>query len=166
MGTFSEMDGATACDLCGVGRYCPNVGTAFDEVAYCPPGTYNPIPGAINASACIACAAGKANQYSGMGDAVACIDCEVNTFSSQPGAEWCAECRPGTFQSHTGTTACELCRPGSYCDGHESGPQPCPIGTWSGDRGLEDRQACQECPRGFYCYEGTTIPQRKQHPQR
>ncbi|ELR61474.1 hypothetical protein M91_11522, partial [Bos mutus] len=94
----------------------------------CQPGTYGPLPGQDEATACTPCPAGRACMRAGL---------------TQPDAECTPGGRPPT-----------LCPVGHYCPWGTKQPTQfqCPPGTWSNQTGLTASEECAPCPGGW----GTT----------
>ena len=65
--------------------------------------------------------------------------------------------------SGTGGTnqAPEICAQGHYCPNGTQYPNqyPCPAGSYSNKTNLANYNECWECPKGFYCVNGSVAPQ-------
>ncbi|XP_055369802.1 uncharacterized protein si:ch211-286b4.4 [Betta splendens] len=183
-GTFTPHQGAISvkdCLKCPRGFYCPE-GTS-DPVP-CPPGSFNPLEGQDELADCRQCHAGKAcTQVALRAPDVGCMQGFVcPPGSSTPNAPANA-CPPGTLSNRTDLThrsQCRQCparyaclrgtggiqRPPLYCfAGHYCPPgtmfptqYKCPVGTWSGQSGLEAESECRPCPQGWYCLTGAGAP--------
>uniref|UniRef100_A0AAV2J154 Uncharacterized protein n=1 Tax=Knipowitschia caucasica TaxID=637954 RepID=A0AAV2J154_KNICA len=183
-GTFTPHQGAISikdCLKCPAGFYCP-AGTS-DPVP-CPSGSFNPLEGQGELHDCRACYAGKAcTQVALKAPDVDCMQGYVcPPGSSKPNSQNNA-CPPGTLSNRTDLTdrsQCQRCparyacprgtggiqRPpvscfaGHYCPSGTMFPtqHKCPVGTWSGQSGLEYESECQPCPRGWYCLAGSAAP--------
>ncbi|XP_036928145.1 uncharacterized protein LOC119004899 isoform X4 [Acanthopagrus latus] len=183
-GTFTPHQGAISvkdCLKCPAGFYCPE-GTS-DPVP-CPPGSFNPLEGQDELADCRECYAGKAcTQVALRAPDVDCMQGFVcPPGSSKPNAPTNA-CPPGTLSNRTDLTdrsQCQQCparyaclrgtggiqRPplscfaGHYCPPGTMFPTQykCPVGTWSGQSGLEAERECRPCPQGWYCLAGSGAP--------
>lgn len=53
-----------------------------------------------------------------------------------------------------------LCFAGHYCPPGTMFPTQykCPVGTWSGQSGMETERECKPCPQGWYCLAGSGSP--------
>ncbi|XP_030258688.1 zonadhesin isoform X7 [Sparus aurata] len=183
-GTFTPHQGAISvkdCLKCPAGFYCPE-GTS-DPVP-CPPGSFNPLEGQDELADCRECYAGKAcTQVALRAPDVDCMQGFVcPPGSSKPNAPTNA-CPPGTLSNRTDLTdrsQCQQCparyaclrgtggiqRPplscfaGHYCPPGTMFPTQykCPVGTWSGQSGLEAERECRPCPQGWYCLAGSGVP--------
>ena len=119
MGTFSDGDGADACDVCASGTVAPDPGS--EVCALCSPGTYD----------------------SGGGEV--CFDCPAGTFSDTSGADSCAVCAPGTAAAGSGNATCAPCPIGTFADASgQAQCVPCPQGTTNDTMGSTtcDLAAC------------------------
>lgn len=131
-GTFSEATDGTACEVCSpgfvcrggtsseapfsmethsgypcpAGHYCP-AGSAV-ELA-CPRGTYNPLPGQANATACLACPVDSYNNLEGQ---AACRPCSSSAFAPELGSFEC-KCR-GQYRHFQWTDGMCVCQPGYH----------------------------------------------------
>lgn len=87
-----------------------------------------------------------------------CQPCGVGRFSDTSSA-MCETCGKGMYQDEVGASACKSCPYGWYTskgsgdEGHDSLEDctPCPAGTFSEERFMDDDSACKDCPDG----EGT-----------
>jgi hypothetical protein len=114
------------CISCGVGMYSLLQGQGC---TVCPANTFQPLLGAINASACVSCPVGK---------------------GSSNGAESCAVCSAGSVSKGTGLP-CEPCPATSEPATNLASCLGCPEFTISRD-GLK----CRTCSNGTYCPPGAT----------
>ena len=110
----TSMDEATACLLCGAGKFGVQQ-AAYDEgfCHDCPEGFYSQEPGGKTASSCNSCLPGKTSNTAGRG--IPCDDCAKGMY--QPlfactGA--CANCPSGFYQNFTGQASCDICFPGKH----------------------------------------------------
>ena len=67
--------------------------------------------------------------------------------------------------TQTTSTTCQknflkIIFPGHYCLPETRHPKqhPCPAGSWSNSTNLQKWSDCTECPKGFYCLEGSSQP--------
>jgi hypothetical protein len=97
--------------------------------ASCPPGSYNPDPGA---SQCTLCEAGKYNPDPG---AIACTPCEPGSYNPDLGAIDCTPCPAGQYSDIQGAVECT----------------DCPNGTYNNEEGQTSCLSCPEavCPGSF-----------------
>ena len=61
-GTYQNWSGATLCNICPAGSYCPTGTVIFIA---CPAGTYQPNNGAVSIAACLRCPIGTYQEWSG-----------------------------------------------------------------------------------------------------
>ncbi|XP_077422977.1 uncharacterized protein LOC144052618 isoform X3 [Vanacampus margaritifer] len=183
-GTFTPHQGAISskdCLKCPAGFYCPE-GTS-DPVP-CLPGSFNPLEGQAELADCRECHAGKACTRVAL--TAPDVDC-MQGFVCPPGSSKpntpTNACPPGTLSNRTDLadrSQCQQCparyaclrgtgdihRPplscsvGHYCPPGTKFPTQykCPVGTWSGQSGLEAESECQPCPQGWYCLVGSGSP--------
>jgi len=156
-GTYA-LDGV--CYLCGAGKFNPLTGAT--ACTSCPNPAFSPVLGATACSACpagtfgAACEACKPGKYQPGKGASACLDCPAGTYSGKPMA--------GSPED------CQNCEPGSYAS-NVTGCQPCPEFTTSPAASLflhdctskagyyaQAGKRALECPKGYYCPQGTTNP--------
>jgi hypothetical protein len=87
---------SAAGQACPTGQYC-----AAGLAHACPSGTYNPTPGAVNASQCLLCPAGTFNAGTGSSSEAECLPCPEHE-GSLPGATACWPGVMGTLRSRQG----------------------------------------------------------------
>eukprot|EP01022_Parablepharisma_sp_SALTPOND_P023128 TRINITY_DN47_c0_g6_i1.p1 TRINITY_DN47_c0_g6~~TRINITY_DN47_c0_g6_i1.p1 ORF type:complete len:4331 (-),score=484.04 TRINITY_DN47_c0_g6_i1:2741-15733(-) len=169
-GNYCTGGKSTVDGPCDPGYVCPRgaknkISAAnFDwntptQEGLCPPGYYCP-------------AASKAP-----------VPCEVGTYQNEYGKTSCKDCPVGRYCDVTGISdpSGNLCAAGHYCQGKATTKTPtsvteggklcsegkyCPAGTLvevpCGAGTYEPRTgsaACQPCPAGFFCTEGSTAPE-------
>ncbi|TYZ59327.1 hypothetical protein PybrP1_004972 [[Pythium] brassicae (nom. inval.)] len=178
---------------CSPGFYCPAASedkfgrTVVNDThpcsagAYCPEGTYLPIP----------CPRGTYSNATALTSAKECTLCDEGSYCADPGLTsptgLCAAghyCKrnntlpnPSTgVTSPTGNVASAVlfggdrCPVGSYCCAGSASPRQCPEGTYADEPGASVCKACapgyfcplgtavystNKCPQGYYCPEGT-----------
>eukprot|EP01047_Picozoa_sp_COSAG01_P017230 COSAG01_NODE_908_length_12794_cov_119.794171_2_plen_1484_part_00 len=135
-GRFSNLTGATSCDVCRPGTYAPAASTGASNCTACHPGQYD--HDADAATPCISCPAGR--------------------FSSRSGAATSCGgvCQPGTYAPAASTRAsnCTACHPGQY-DHDADAATPCiscPAGRFSS---LSGATSCGVCQSGTYAPPGS-----------
>lgn len=144
-GKYCTVSGGTSVALpCPVGKYC-----RFNDVPIsCDAGTYNPIEGGKNESACLPCRAGYTCPLTGMSDLTG-FECPRGDFCPT-GSIASMDCPMGTYNNFTcGTSieeSCVICPAGYYCNGTVE-PQPCVNGEYC----LEGSTEPRECPPKYYC---------------
>eukprot|EP00163_Fabomonas_tropica_P011852 TRINITY_DN227_c0_g2_i1.p1 TRINITY_DN227_c0_g2~~TRINITY_DN227_c0_g2_i1.p1 ORF type:complete len:7500 (+),score=2428.07 TRINITY_DN227_c0_g2_i1:177-22676(+) len=147
--------------LCPKGRYC--VGQNGPLPPKCPAGTFNPLEGVTNITACTTCPEGMyctnaAVPEAPTGPCAPGYFCNTGSITSTPSG--------GTPVTHGGPSGSGgLCPTGYYCPSPVStgtygpvgtySPIPCPGGTTANRTGLA---ACDGCPAGYYCPIGNVIP--------
>ncbi|XP_035857407.1 zonadhesin-like [Sander lucioperca] len=183
-GTFTPHQGAISvkdCLKCPAGFYCPE---GRSDPVPCPPGSFNPLEGQDELADCRECYAGKACTQVAL--RAPDVDC-MQGFVCPPGSSKLNAptnaCPPGTLSNRTDLTdrsQCQQCparyaclrgtggiqRPPLFCfAGHYCPPgtmfptqYKCPVGTWSGQSGLEAESECRPCPQGWYCLAGSGAP--------
>lgn len=104
--------GATACLLCGVGKYSDrDAATSNATCTACPVATYAPVAG-------------------GGSLAGACLPCGLGTFGTETGQSACRLCPAGTYADSEGKSSCDACVDGTYAsDQGNAFCAPCPLGT-------------------------------------
>ncbi|XP_058655214.1 SCO-spondin isoform X4 [Onychostoma macrolepis] len=155
--SLSEPVGDSTGGRCTAGFYCP---AGASHMEPCPLGTFGSLEGAASVEMCQSCTPG---QY-----------CAEPGLSSPSGP-----CSPGYYciqRSHTSTpqnynnTDCEepgahtmedvysqiqffgdVCPAGHYCPIGSARPEPCPPGSFLGQRGAVSETDCHPCTPGFYC---------------
>lgn len=156
-------DGSLSCgSACGAGSYeaglvvadCADAYYAgCDPVCYsttpdpatcspCGQGTYNPLRGALNISACLPCAPGTSSSALGV-SLQGCDACEAGTFS-EAGAQACTQCAPGTHAAVIGSTACADCSAGTFAA--NPGVSECHICNMSSYSDAPGSTECTICP--------------------
>eukprot|EP00767_Chilomastix_cuspidata_P000870 gnl/Chilomastix_cuspidata/1248.p1 GENE.gnl/Chilomastix_cuspidata/1248~~gnl/Chilomastix_cuspidata/1248.p1 ORF type:complete len:6697 (-),score=752.02 gnl/Chilomastix_cuspidata/1248:22-17397(-) len=131
---------------CPAGYYCSQGALSATP---CPPGTYNPLTGSIDDSACIDCPSG--------------YYCDEWGMPSFDVSKKCAEGYYCTEGSYTPTPDSDspfggICPVGTYCKSGSSEPTDCLTGTYNS---LQGQSSCETCPAGYYCdVEGISIPPR------
>jgi hypothetical protein len=155
-GYFIQVGGASACQPCTAGSYCPPLG----DITPCPAGTYSSLPGQTDAGACQSCTPGRASPTLGATQPSACALCPPGYYAEAPGAAACAACPQGSYLDGSGGTSplnCTPCDPGTYNSavGQSSlGCVACRAGYFLGARGATARAMCLPCAAGFFA--GTT----------
>jgi hypothetical protein len=127
--TGPECDG-----LCPAGFSC---GARTVVPTACPIGTFQPLPGARTASACLRCSPGTYNAVRANGN------------------ETCTICPSGKVSESSGASACDGCPVGGYCatPGADSVRQvftPCPVGTYNAQLGASSNASCVRCDAGKF----------------
>ncbi|XP_022100039.1 zonadhesin-like [Acanthaster planci] len=183
-GTFTEESGASAveyCKTCPEGHYCAS---GIDTPTPCPQGTFNPDTGQDTVEDCDTCTAGFACTQLGLtepdshcqpgyycpsgsdspnANANACPAGSYTDYHNLTAAFQCDTC-PEQFACLIGTGGQnqppELCAQGHYCPAGTQNPSqyPCAAGSWTNQTNLAAQEECYECPRGWYCLEGSTAP--------
>lgn len=112
------------CQLCVRGTYSRN-----GECRKCPVGTYNPLNGSSNITACLSCPPGYFTVVAGSYSASQCKTCLLGTYANNG---ICLPCPPGTYGALPGQLYQDL------------GCKPCPYGNWS----YAGSALCTGCPAG------------------
>mmetsp|Transcript_13452 Transcript_13452/g.20357 ORF Transcript_13452/g.20357 Transcript_13452/m.20357 type:complete len:4776 (+) Transcript_13452:55-14382(+) len=185
LNTTSEVDMLDVF-ICTAGTYCPNGTATYPEETNrpctpgyycppgtpiereCPPGTYNPFPGANSTTECLSCPRGE---YCVGGKTAPTGNCSLGYYC-EGGASTPTQfpCPARTYRNFTGAHdigACTKCISGHYCpeatgtpipcpEGHYCiigtvDPEPCPKGTYNPNKGLIKITQCLPCPPGKYC---------------
>lgn len=57
------------------------------------------------------------------------------------------------------------CAPGHFCPAGTATDteSPCAAGTWTNLTNLREQAECYQCPRGYYCLEGSAAPTGKNY---
>jgi hypothetical protein len=134
----------------------PSICTA--DCVPCKRGWFGSVVGAIDASGCSTCEAGK---YSSAEGATFCLDCEKGTYSEFGGAtsiSSCAYCDVGKYSSALALSTCFYCPGGSYSSSLGSTYcDSCDAGKYFLGTGANQSDACIACGAGFYSEAGTAI---------
>jgi len=169
-GTFSNATGLTgACSPIQPGYYLQGTGNTTDTGKlpcaagyYCPGGTGYPVT----------CPPGS---YCDVAQLTAAKECPAGRYGSTPGlitpncSGPCAQgyiCPPGSSVNNvipcpagmycvTGSGSATSCPAGYYCAPGSIDATPCPSGTYSILTGQTSISACNPCPPGKLCNEGT-----------
>ena len=144
-GSYQPSSGQTECLLCENG-YHGQLGSAPGATActVCGPGKY--VDGQ-----CIDCPAGKYGQSYGRPASETCYACLAGKYSLQ-GATICSECAAGSYSLPSigiGNSQCTLCAPGTalWFSGAFNLCPACAAGTFAASSG---QSVCQSCPSGQY----------------
>ena len=142
-------------EICPSGFYCE---AGNPDPVSCPPGTFSPYPGQLNAQYCTNC---PARVYcDGSDPTQAGVPCEAGYFCPEATGDYtvnpcekgnfCPEessdqirCPQGTFQDETIQSVCKPCEAGFYCD-------------VSPDSVSGLTEMVQTCPAGSYCPQFST----------
>jgi hypothetical protein len=120
-GTYNPDLGASVCQDCPPGNYCPQASS-----------TYSP------------CSAGSF-ATSRQSD---CTKCPSGSFNSQPGASTCQQCPPGNY-CPSGSDHFLPCAAGSYAAlPSQANCTLCAPGLYSELTGRTDPSSCLQCPPG------------------
>lgn len=156
-GSFQELPGQNACELCAVGKF--STATAAATAATCMPCPQNSssLAGSSSVSACT-CNSG----YEGV-DGGPCVACVAGTFKATTGDASCQSCAADTYSSAAATScvacgadssatvgsgAC-LCKAGYTTAGSDC--TGCDPGTFKSSVGNE---TCQQCAAGSFSVAG------------
>ncbi|KAA0701966.1 hypothetical protein E1301_Tti007791 [Triplophysa tibetana] len=148
VGFYCQGEGVAEPLLCPPGHFCPS-GTSQDTQFPCPPGTSQPLSGAVSTEQCLPCPSGKFCAHHGLSEP---------TGSCQDGYH----CPSGsTSPNGTGnenkSTGNNMCPAGHYCPTGIASPLPCPAGTFSSSPGLSVAEQCEQCPPGLFCEEPAMV---------
>ena len=153
---------------CPVGSYCPS-GSAIPSA--CPPGTYNPSRGKHAITECLDCPPGSycslfnmstpsgacaAGFYCSSGSSVANpSSMNVSVYTGRVGGG--GVCSPGTYCPR-GTAVAYTCPAGTYNNlPQQSQCRTCPGGYWCAGGVVNYMSGSYDCPRGFFCPNGTQV---------
>lgn len=123
----------------------------------CPTGTFNPMPGAADISACIACEPGKANPVPGSSNASMCVACLPGSIAPVASMATCAPCGGGEYQDAEGETACKPCSKGAFCRPGAAEPTFCESGTVGQGTNLSSQSECEPSPPGYWSTAGRRV---------
>ena len=156
VGTWMNSENASQCDNCTAGYYCPGHGNT--ELTLCPAGFYceegsgDPLP----------CLNGTYSNRTGLESSDECTPCPPGMYCATGGLQAPeGPCRAGHVCYNTSSlpapvfsdevTFGDICQPGRYCPEGSGFHRPCPAGTYSSARGLEDVTECTPCRGGYAC---------------
>jgi len=164
---------------CEAGFYCPK-GTTV--AVPCPFETQSVMTEARQATDCVACQPGylceygertavecpagyycppKADDKVYKGEQYACDMGSYNPWTKKIYQHDCIDCDAGYYCNTTAIaniTGLD-CPSGHYCPLRTKQPRPCPAGTYQGQGGAIEEDACEGCPLGQFCAEGSSVPE-------
>ena len=73
----------------------------------------------------------------------------------------CSLCEVGFYCPYDNMTNTIPCGLGYYCPGGDTTGMKCPPGTYNNKTGAKAPSDCLDCPKGFYCLEGSINPTGK-----
>ncbi|XP_063692807.1 zonadhesin-like [Bolinopsis microptera] len=158
-GTYRNTEGAETvddCEPCPAGSYCQDTTQITGDCMagfYCPEKQTSGSPYQYECKPGHFCEPGSTNMTS----------CPPGHFQQDYSKEECLPCDATNYCPGRGTSTYTICPEGYYCP-EQTGPYqeyPCPAGTYSNTRGLQNEDECLSCPEGFYCEEGTSEPTMK-----
>lgn len=182
-GNYTDK-GASSCLKCREGRYCNQDATSWNTMwnsLICPPGLY--CPEGLGRAPDLPSNKCPKGRYCPGGDINPCpVPCPNGTFSDEEGLKQvsqCESCTPGYYCETEGLIKpTGECPGGYYCPKGTAEPfsNPCPAGFYRNGSAKESSQDCaecisgfycdvpglalpKECPAGFFCVSGSTIPQ-------
>lgn len=179
-GKYADV-GASACEYCPPGHFCPNIGTNkttlfVDQV--CPAGVLctRTVTAANGSSIIVGLDVWPRNDLHGCATGhycprgtVSAIACPLGTYNptrARKDESDCVVAEAGRYVSTTGASAVSgTCAAGHYCPAGSASATavPCPKGTYrtsDGAVGGGDAASCAACPSGTYCEQtGTSSPQ-------
>ena len=125
-GTFTAVEGSTACRGCEAGEH-------------------------VEGPACVKCEEGK---FSTEANQEHCVECEAQTIAAEAGATECVACEAGYYQKNTGRNKCHKCNPLENCDGGitctNNRNQQCETCA-SGYYRQKDGKGCKKCTDAEHC---------------
>ena len=179
-GSYSNRTGQSACLVCPAGYYCPETtGSFMNNICpsgyYCPANTTHPYQ--------YPCSPGTFNNRTGQQSQLSCRACPAGEYCENYGlSSPTGYCSPGWYCNGSSTVSKTLvhggrCLAGYYCTMGSAEPLPCPRGKYCASNELSSPTGncsagyyCNlrsqvpnpvgtsqgdECPRGYYCPEGT-----------
>ncbi|KAG5175441.1 hypothetical protein JKP88DRAFT_172282 [Tribonema minus] len=153
-GTYMGHTGASICDPCPAGHYCPSLGVVTpincSQGSYCPQGTGAVLP---------ACPIGTFGGSMGLAAVADCTQCSAGSYCDNGGLKaptgLCVAgyyCPLGSMPSDTSNPlTAHICPTGSYCVAGSMAPEPCPAGTFADTTGVTALNGCTVCLSGHYC---------------
>ena len=154
-GKFSSKTGATnssSFTSCDAGYYCP---AASGYQIPCPPGSYCPTSGMVEATPC---PAGTYGDKVNAKDSRCSGPCDAGSYCS-PGSISATQAQcPTGYYCPAGTPNPVVCPVGHYCPLSSAEPLKCPPGTnalYTQGGALAD---CQPCAAGSYCDDTSPNP--------
>jgi hypothetical protein len=160
LGTFSDLESASACSTCSFGTFSSVLNSTYCE--FCGPGKYSH----SSSSTCSQCPSGYYQKDFGKSF---CFECISGTFQNSTESSECLYCSPGKFQSSPAQSSCDLCPLGRASSGFRaSSCTPCIKGFYADSVGnsecflcqpgriseREGRSFCEACIPGKYSESG------------
>lgn len=173
-GEFSDRYGnhnASNCLPCTAGMYCSGTGRDLpngycDEGWFCPSGMTVPQPPGNRCLAGHSCPLGSPQQtpcasgsYQPLPEQGICLVCPAGLYCDQ--TEAVTELQSGVSAPSHGVVTPKDCPAGFYCPNgtRTDRENPCPVGTFSNNTGLESLSECRTCTPGHFCEsENITSP--------
>ncbi|OAF72051.1 hypothetical protein A3Q56_00182 [Intoshia linei] len=163
-GSINTLTNPTGILNCDKGKYCTD---KSQQAVSCSSGTYNDKLNAISKDYCKNCPSG-----------LVCDQVTTHTPTVKCPATY--YCKYGANTLTPNLALASICPAGYYCPIETAVPIPCPIGTYSRNRGLKAVVECKKCivgnycptiamtdstlkcPSGYYCPEGSSIATAQQ----
>ncbi len=144
VGTYSNVNNATACTPCPVGKYANKTGSSACKA--CPAGQYQDSTGQAS---CNKCPAGSnTNNETGKTKLADCVPCDDGYYASKTGTKICTACLAGTYSKAESSDSLT-----NKMKKHETCTK-CPRGQYAGTEGSSQ---CATCESGYTTYtEGQT----------
>lgn len=164
-GYYCPSKNLSSQTICPAGSYCPEIST---NPVLCPVGTINPSTGQTSVLACTTCPIGTyALNHLECRDPAAHFhhpNLEYGIWGDGSGVyfpggtDFYVDCPIGTYCPAGKNTSPTPCPMGTYSDG----PSrmfcfTCPFGTYNSSLGSSSASACQPCPAGTYCPQGSGV---------
>ena len=86
------------------------------------------------------------------------IGCKPGTYQPNMQQANCSLCEVGFHCPYNNMTSTIPCGRGFYCPGGDTIGVKCPAGTYNNKTGAKLASDCIDCPKGFYCLEGSIQP--------
>jgi hypothetical protein len=168
-GYYCDKEGqSNVTDLCAAGYWCKKKAviatpSSGDNFGPCPSGGYFCEAGSTVPQRCPVGTYAKPGRDK-LQSAGECDKCTAGSYCAYGNqTKPTGKCAPGYYckkgspvRQPTNDTFGGKCFKGHYCPEGTSWPTPCPAGKYNYEPG---REACLDCPPGFFCLVNTTSPE-------
>jgi len=155
-GTWQNDEGATKCDACPRGSFCPRGASA---PLPCKEGSHSSATNLQSAARCVPTDPGS---FAPTGSTVQTA-CAAGTIAPMQSMSKCEQCSAGTWQNDEGATKCAGCPRGSFCPRGTVVPLSCEGGSFSNKTNLASATQCTVAAPGHFS-QTASVEQRRCRP--